>query len=202
MWHGFCRALHVQDNSLVGTVPSLLSVIGDVDLSPNCFTDCTFNGGTLQRQPWCSPCAGPVSPSPAPSTSPSPSPSSSPSPSWSHGASVSTSSSLSHSHSPSPSPSGSPSPSVSAPPGVPSAQRVALQQLFIATGGQGWTSSQGWMDGDPCLGAWFGVGCSSDNHAVTYVCQGRASCCCVSQWLMRGSGQGDCVVCTAVHLSV
>jgi hypothetical protein len=125
----------------VGTVPSLLSVILNLNLSPNCFTDCTFNGGTLQRQPWCSPCAGPVSQSPAPS----------------------------------------------ALPGVPSAQRVALQQLYSATRGQGWASSQGWLTGDPCVGAWYGVGCSSDNHAVTYVCQGRASCCCALQWLMRGS---------------
>ncbi len=168
---GLCRILYVQDNSLVGSVPSLLAVIGqygDLDLSLNCFTDCTFAGGTLQRQPWCSPCAGPVSPSPAPSASPSP----------------------------------SPSPSGSATPGVPSAQRVALQQLYSATGGQGWASSQGWLTGDPCVGAWYGVGCSSDNHAVTYVCQGRASCCCASQWLMRGSGQGGCVFCSAVHLSV
>jgi hypothetical protein len=181
MPHGLRRNFHVQDNSLVGTVPSYVSaigVVGDAELSPNCFTDCTFAGNTLvtlQRQPWCSPCAGPVSQSPGPSASPSPSGSMSPSPSWSHGASVSTS--------PSPSPSGSP------PPGVPSAQRVALQQLYSATGGQGWTSSQGWLTGDPCVGAWFGVGCSSDHHAVTYVCQGRDSCCCASQWLMRGSGR-------------
>jgi hypothetical protein len=109
------------------------------------------------------------------------------------GASVSTSSSLSLAGSLSPKPSlsfsGAPSPSGSPTPtpGVPSAQRVALQQLYSATSGQGWVSSQGWLTGDPCVGAWFGVGCSSDHHAVTYVCQGRGSCC-ASQWLMRGSG--------------
>ncbi len=48
-------------------------------------------------------------------------------------------------------------------------QAKALTELYIATKGVTWTVSSSWMVGDPCVGAWTGVVCATDNTSVTYV---------------------------------
>ncbi len=48
------------------------------------------------------------------------------------------------------------------------AQRAALIDLYNSTSGHLWTSSSGWLSGDPCAG-WFGVKCDPGSNEVMYV---------------------------------
>lgn len=36
----------------------------------------------------------------------------------------------------------------------------ALRAIYQSTWGQSWTRKDGWLQGDPCVDAWFGVSCS------------------------------------------
>ena len=54
---------------------------------------------------------------------------------------------------------------------VTSWEKMALNDLFTATNGSGWTNKTGWDMGatasDPCLDGWFGVVCNgSDPNAI------------------------------------
>lgn len=42
---------------------------------------------------------------------------------------------------------------------MPPAQRAALVDLYNSTNGLGWGSSTGWLNGDPCSQAWYGLAC-------------------------------------------
>lgn len=48
---------------------------------------------------------------------------------------------------------------------VRAAERAALVELFLATGGPQWTRPDRWLAGDPCDSArpWFGVKCELDD---------------------------------------
>ena len=43
---------------------------------------------------------------------------------------------------------------------VPPSERAALMALFSSTNGPSWRVSTSWNVGDPCVNAWFQVGCS------------------------------------------
>lgn len=47
---------------------------------------------------------------------------------------------------------------------------LALIDLYFATNGPFWNISTNWMDGDPCLQEWEGVGCDSFNSSVVFLC--------------------------------
>jgi hypothetical protein len=50
-------------------------------------------------------------------------------------------------------------------------EREALVALYESTGGlteeSGWKEDGGWLEGDPCEDAWFGVTCDSVTGSVT-----------------------------------
>ncbi|GMI32092.1 hypothetical protein TeGR_g2970 [Tetraparma gracilis] len=45
--------------------------------------------------------------------------------------------------------------------------RAALVEIYQSTFGPGWLNSSGWLEGDPCLDAWLGVGCGEDGRVTT-----------------------------------
>ncbi len=46
---------------------------------------------------------------------------------------------------------------------VPSAERDALVTLYNSTNGTSWSTKTNWLIGDPCVNAWYGVGCDVDS---------------------------------------
>ena len=41
------------------------------------------------------------------------------------------------------------------------AAKMALVELYRATGGSSWSSLKSWMESDPCTNSWYGVTCAS-----------------------------------------
>jgi hypothetical protein len=46
---------------------------------------------------------------------------------------------------------------------VPSAERDALVTLYNSTNGASWSTNTNWLNGDPCINAWYGVSCDLES---------------------------------------